>query len=77
MEKSTQEKASERFGSLLNAADAAEYLGFKYHKSPTEAVRYLCRCRRVKFIKIGRSLRFRKEWLDQFIENQAVEPLAS
>jgi hypothetical protein len=77
MEKTITEKASGRFGSLLNAADAAEYLGFKFHKAPAEAVRYLCRCRKIKFIKIGRSLRFRKEWLDQFIENQAVEPLAS
>jgi hypothetical protein len=77
MTKTVHEKASGQIGSLLSAADAAEYLGFRFHKAPAEAVRYLCRCRRVKFIKIGRSLRFRKVWLDQYIDNEAVEPLTS
>jgi len=60
---------------LLTAMEAAEYLGLLDHKAPSEAVRYLCRRRKLKYVKVGRGLRFRRQWLDQFVERSAVEPL--
>jgi len=62
---------------LLTSAEAATYLGLDDHKAPSEAIRYLCRCRRVQHVKVGRGLRFRKAWLDAFIHENAVEPITT
>ena len=62
---------------LLTPAEAARYLGLNDHAAPSEAVRYLCRCRRLKHVKVGRGLRFRRRWLDRYIEDNAIEPITT
>ena len=62
---------------LLTSAEAATYLGLDDHRAPSEAIRYLCRCRRIKFVKVGRGLRFRRQWLDRYIEDNAIEPITT
>jgi excisionase family DNA binding protein len=61
---------------LLTLTEAAEYLGLAVdHRAPEEAVRWLCRSRRLRFVKVGRTIRFRRRWLDDFIDREAVAPI--
>ena len=54
----------------------AELLGLgQDHRDPISAVRFLCRSRKLKFVKIGRTLRVRRQWVEQYIESAAVEPI--
>ena len=62
---------------LLNSLEVAELLGLLSLKAPTESVRHLCRRRLIKYAKIGRSFRFRRRWVDEYIERQATEPLST
>ena len=61
---------------LLSLDEAAEYLGLADgRKNPGECVRWLCRKRRIKFAKIGKRIRIRRQWLEAYIERQAVAPV--
>ena len=61
---------------LLTLEEAARYLGLaKDHKAPVHAVRYLCRTRKLRFLKVGKTLRFRREWLDEYIDSQSIAPI--
>lgn len=63
-------------GGLLTLEEAARYLGLhKDHRSPIHAVRYLCRTKHIRFVKIGKTLRFRREWLDEYIDSQSITPI--
>ncbi len=68
--------AGEHGARLLTLEEAAYYLGLhKDHKAPIHAVRYLCRSRKLRFVKIGRTLRFRREWLDDYIDSESIDPI--
>ena len=61
---------------LLTLEQAAGYLGLdKGNRNPAEAVRWLCRKRAVRFAKVGKRIRFRRAWLDAYVESQAVAPI--
>ena len=61
---------------IWNLQDVANYLGLGHdHRDPISAVRYLCRARKLKFVKVGKTLRFRKKWVDEFLEREATLPL--
>lgn len=61
---------------LWTLQDVAAYLGLGHdHRDPISAVRYLCRVRKLKFVKVGKTLRFRKQWVDDFLEREATLPL--
>ena len=68
--------ATETTCELLTLEQAAQYLGLAQgSRNPAECVRWLCRKREVRFCKIGKRIRFRRKWLDAYIEAQAVAPL--
>jgi excisionase family DNA binding protein len=55
---------------LLNTSQAAEYLG----TSPATLTTWRCtRATRIPFVKIGRSVRYRRRDLDRFIDQQTVD----
>ena len=61
---------------LLTLNEAAAFLGLaKDHKRPDECMRYLCRQRRIRYIKIGRHRMFMRKWLLEFLEQDSVPPL--
>ena len=61
---------------LWSLPEVAAYLGLgKDHRDPISAVRHLCRVRKLKHIKIGKTLRCRRAWVDEFLEKEAVKPL--
>ena len=61
---------------LLTLQEAAHYLGLhKDHKAPEHAVRYLCRTRQLCFVKVGKTLRFRREWLDDYVDSHSIPPI--
>lgn len=63
-------------GGLLTLEDAVQYLGLeKDHQAPVHAVRYLCRTRKLRFVKVGKTLRFRREWLDEYIDTESIGPI--
>ena len=55
---------------LLNIKEASEYLGI-----PTKSLYKLVWQRRIPFVKIGKALRFDKERLDKWIEENTVEEI--
>jgi hypothetical protein len=59
---------------LLTKAEAIAYLGLDRLglQRPDEALRWLRRMGRVKFTRLGRHIRYRKQWLDDAIEGNAV-----
>ena len=60
---------------LLTDCEVAEILALYEdgHRAPREAVRYLVRTGRLKACKIGRRLRFKREWVEEFIERNTTE----
>jgi hypothetical protein len=59
---------------LLNEAEAVAYLrldGLGLTR-PDEALRWLRRTGRLKFTRLGRFILYRKQWLDDAIEGNAV-----
>ena len=61
---------------LLTLEEAAHFLGLhKDHKAPDHAVRYLCRTRQLRFVKVGKTLRFRREWLDDYVDSHSILPI--
>ena len=64
-------------GRLLTDAEAAYLLGLDHdgHKAPTEAIRYLCRSGKLKHRKVSGRLRFKRNWIEEFIDAETVEPI--
>ena len=57
--------------SYMNSTDAAEYLGVS-----DRTIRELCRTRQLEHERLnGRNLRFKKEWLDNYLESIRVKPI--
>ena len=59
---------------LLTPDDAIRYLALDKQRlrAPRESLRWLCRSKKLRFAKIGRYIRFRQEWLDEFIDRTAT-----
>ena len=55
---------------LLKVKEAAEYLG-----TTPNTIYQKAHKRQIKYVKIGRALRFRKEDLDELINENTIEPL--
>lgn len=60
---------------LLTPEEAIHYLALDKQRlrAPRESLRWLCRSKKLRFAKIGRYVRFRQEWLDEFIDRTATE----
>jgi hypothetical protein len=60
---------------LLTPLDAIAYLKLDQQglSQPRESLRWLCRTGRLKYTKVGRYVRFRKAWLDDLINRNAVQ----
>src|SRR5262249_7443148 len=60
---------------LVTPEEAVSYLRLDEQglRQPLEALRWVCRTGQLKYTKVGRYLRFRKAWLDQLIEQHAVQ----
>ena len=59
---------------LLTLQGVVEYLGLgDDHRDPVSAVRYLCRTRKLKFVKVGKTLRIRQSWVEAFLARNAVD----
>ena len=55
----------------LNSVEAAEYL----HLSD-KTVRTLCNERKIRHERLnGRNVRFKKEWLDEYLKSITIEPI--
>lgn len=55
----------------LNSAEAAEILQLS-----DRTIRTLCRERKIKHERLnGRNIRFKREWLDDYLKNITVEPI--
>jgi excisionase family DNA binding protein len=62
--------------SLWTLSEVAAHLGLgKDHRDPISAVRFLCRSRKLRFVKVGRTLRFKREWVEQYIAAASIEPI--
>jgi hypothetical protein len=61
---------------LLTSEEVARILALDIdgHLAPAEAVRYLCRSGKVRYCKVAGHLRFRSEWINEFIESNTVAP---
>ncbi|MBY0233176.1 MAG: helix-turn-helix domain-containing protein [Gemmataceae bacterium] len=59
---------------LMTEAEAIAYLRLDSAglRRPDEALRWLRRTGRLKYAKVGRRVRFRREWLDELVERQAA-----
>ena len=58
---------------FMTLSGVADYLGLgDDHADPVSAVRYLCRTRKLKHVKVGKTIRIKQTWVDSFIENEAV-----
>ena len=63
------------YDKLLTLEQVAERLGLDIdHRDPISAVRYLCRIRKLRFVKVGKTLRFRRSWVEEFIEKESIAP---
>jgi excisionase family DNA binding protein len=56
-------------GETLDIKRAAELLGVR-----PSTIRAWCLRRKLRYFKSGRCVRFRREWLEQFIEQNTSEP---
>ena len=59
---------------LYTSDEAVAYLGLDRQglSQPLEALRWLCRTGKLRYTKIGRYTRFRREWLDELVERNAM-----
>jgi hypothetical protein len=62
-------------GDLMTPAEAIEYLRLDQNglQQPRESLRWLCRTGKLRYTKVGRYIRFRKAWLDELVERNAVQ----
>jgi hypothetical protein len=60
---------------LFTAAEAIAYLKLDRQglKQPRESLRWLRRTGKLKFARVGRSILFRRSWLDAVIDAGAVQ----
>ena len=60
---------------LLTLDEAASVLGFDRdgHKQPAQAVRYLCQTGRIKDLKVGKRIKLRCRWIDEFVDREATD----
>ena len=59
---------------LMTPAEAVSYLRLDQQglRDPREALRWLCRTGRLRHTRVGRYVRFRRDWLDELIDENAV-----
>jgi hypothetical protein len=59
---------------ILTPLEAVAYLKLNEQglRAPLEALRWLTRTGKLKYTKVGRYIRFRRAWLDDLIEQNAV-----
>ncbi len=59
---------------LFTSQEAVSYLGLDRQglSQPLEALRWLCRTGKLRYTKVGRYLRFRREWLDELVARNEV-----
>ena len=59
---------------MMTGDETIAYLGLDRAelRRPTEALRWLRRTGRLRSVKIGRRIMYRKEWLDEFVKENAV-----
>ena len=60
---------------LMTAPEAVAYLRLDQQglRQPRESLRWLCRTGKLKYTKIGRYIRFKREWLDELINRNIVQ----
>jgi len=65
-------------GDLLTFDEAGRWLGLDRlgYKMPGEAVRYLCRSRKLRHVRIGKRIFVRRRWLEEYLERESTPPLA-
>ena len=62
---------------LYDAVGAARYLGLVgVHKHPAQAVRALCRKRRLRSTMVGGRIMIRRSWLEEYLGRSVREPVA-
>jgi hypothetical protein len=68
------DERKEMSSDLRTPTEALAYLRLDQQglAQPREALRWLCRTGRLKYTKVGRYVRFRREWLDEMIEKNTV-----
>ena len=59
---------------IYNSVEAVKYLGLDRLGlgRPDESLRWMCRTGKLKYSKFGRRLMFRKSWLDELVDRNAV-----
>jgi hypothetical protein len=59
---------------LMTPGEAVVYLRLDQQglRDPRESLRWLCRTGKLRYTKIGRYVRFRRAWLDEAIDGNAV-----
>ena len=59
---------------LFTPDEAMQFLGLDQQglRAPREALRWLCRTGKLKYAKIGRYVRFRKVWLEEFVNANTI-----
>ena len=62
---------------LLSFEEAGVYLRFGQlgYKQPGEAVRHLCRTRKLRHVKLGKRIFIRRKWLNDYVERESVAPV--
>ena len=60
---------------LLTPFEAVVYLRLDQRnlRQPRESLRWMCRRGLLKFARVGRSILFRKSWLDALVDRNAVQ----
>ena len=60
---------------LLTSFEAVIYLRLDQLglRQPRESLRWMCRRGLLKFARVGRSILFRKSWLDALVDRNAVQ----
>jgi len=55
---------------VMTRTEAVAYLALDRQglRDPLEALRWLCRKGRLRYVKVGRRICFRKAWLDELLE---------
>jgi hypothetical protein len=59
---------------LMTSAEAVSYLRLDMQglRDPREALRWLCRSGRLRHTRVGRRTMFRRDWLDELVNENAV-----
>ena len=59
---------------LLSFAEAGAWLGLDRigYRAPGEAVRSLCRRRKLRHVRVGKRVFIRRAWLEEFLQRESV-----